>query len=184
MIEISRLREIKRLISLSFYEDRIDLFRILYNLNKLLERIEEDLNYQLPNVYIDSPQAKCISIKIFKDCVELKFFKAVATSSYIYNIRFYKGYYCINNNKNKASYKDLLKFIDSFYNIKQRSLAYSLDTLCPGLYIWFFNKYIIFGGDICPANYNYVIPTKFGFGFVFPNLDHWHTPFKQFEKVT
>jgi len=101
---------------------------------------------------------------------------------YIYNVRFYKGGYFINNNKHKASYKDLLKFIDSFYNIKQRSLAYSLDTLCPGLYIWFFNTYIILGGDICPANYNYVIPTKLGFGFVFPSLDHWHTPFKQFKK--
>jgi hypothetical protein len=84
MIQLSKLRDIKKVISLSFYENRIDLFRILYNLNKLLEKVEQDLNYMLPNIYIDSPQANCISIKAFKDHIELKFFKSVATSNYIY----------------------------------------------------------------------------------------------------
>ena len=184
MIPPSKLRDIKRLISLSFYENRLDLLKVLYNINKLIERIEQDLNYSLPNFYIDNPQYNCISIKVFKDFIELKFFKREITSHLIYNIKFYKDCYYINNNKHKASYKDLLNFIDSFYHIKQRSLAYSLDTLCPGLYAWFFNKYIIIGGDTCPSNYNFVIPTKFGFGFVFPNLNYWHTPFKYFEKIT
>ena len=68
-------------------------------------------------------------------------------------------------------------------SLKQKSLAYSLDALYPGFYIWFFNLYIRIGGEDCPSDYNYVIPTKVGLGIVLPNLIYWHTPFKQFKKV-
>lgn len=69
---------------------------------------------------------------------------------------------------------------------KLRSLTYSLDILMPGLYFWFGNFAVIFGGsevDDDPYYYPFIVPTFAGFGFVLPNSFSWHTPFKEFKEI-
>lgn len=169
---INELSKYRTNINNQFYSNRVDLLRILNNINKVFITLNKDLNIKFKDPIL----------KINKQFIDVSF----SNSKNINYIRFFINSFDIST-KNKfiksCSYLKLKGIIIKEYKIRERSLAFSIDTLTPGLYIWFYNINIMLGGTICSADYNLVIPTDFGFGIVLPNLVYWHTPFKYFKNI-
>jgi hypothetical protein len=61
--------------------------------------------------------------------------------------------------------------VDLSVNQKKRAIAYSMDSLIPGLYIWLGNVVLQFGGetpDDQPYRYPGVINSSYGIAVVLP----------------
>jgi hypothetical protein len=74
----------------------------------------------------------------------------------------------------KPEKPESLKPINSA-DIQMRSIAYSLDTLIPGLYIWLGALKIRIGGSLPEPNYPGKIHSPIGIAFVFPGYRIYST---------
>ena len=67
-------------------------------------------------------------------------------------------------NKNQA-----LPVVTRSTSIEQRrAIAYSMDTLIPGLYIWFYNLHLRIGGSQTETTYPGTIHSAIGIAIVLP----------------
>jgi hypothetical protein len=60
-------------------------------------------------------------------------------------------------------------------NLQMRSIAYSLDTLIPGLYIWLGAIKIRIGGSLAEESYPGTIHSPIGIALVFPGYRIYST---------
>ncbi len=62
--------------------------------------------------------------------------------------------------------------------MSKRDLAWCLDALIPGVYLWIGDRVWAIGGSEAESSYPFTIKNGIGFAVILPNLEQFATPYE------
>jgi hypothetical protein len=80
-----------------------------------------------------------------------------------------------HSTENKPQPQDESRDRPLWLNVPRQNLAYSMDCLIPGLYLWFGRRSICIGGCEAEPDYPGTVHSFAGLALVLPNYQIWTT---------